>query len=306
MRNFQGSIVAIITPFLENGLIDYDAYQGLLDFHLQNGTNGIVVCGTTGETPTLTEVEYRNIIQFTVKYINGRLPVIAGSGSNSTHKAIHYSQMAVEAGVDGLLVVSPYYNKPSATGMYEHFEQVANSVDVPIILYNVPGRTGKNMPVEVTLRLARDFENIVAIKEAAGSIEQVMEIINNAPSDFHVLSGDDALALPMIAMGAKGCVSVVANQIPKAFSQMIDLALNGNWERARRLHYQYLDLMNLNFIDSNPVPVKKVLAMMGMIQETYRNPLTPMNNPQHIDQLAKEVQYLGLIESVVAWAPLVI
>jgi 4-hydroxy-tetrahydrodipicolinate synthase len=272
----KGAIVAIVTPFNEDGTIDYKSLERLIGFHLLNNTDGIVVCGTTGEAATLTIKEYKEVISFVVRKVNKQIPVIAGSGTNDTNHAIELSKIADEQGVDALLIVTPYYNKPNPNGMYQHYAAIANIVDIPIILYNVPGRTGINLSPAIVQRLANDFSNIVGIKEAAGSIEQGMELIQSLPDDFLIFSGDDQLAFALVCMGADGCISVAANAIPNEFHKLIWHALNGEFEEAKTIQYKYLKFMKLNFIESNPVPIKTVLHLMGYIKEEFRLPLAPI------------------------------
>ena len=283
MKNikFFGSIPAIVTPFKKNGDLDLPALERLVDFQLKGGVDGIVVAGSTGEAATLNDEEYSTIIKTVVKKVSTkrlRVPVIAGAGSNDTKKAIHFSMLAKSAGADGLLHVTPYYNKPTTNGLVLHFKEIAKAVNLPIIIYNVPGRTGSNISPQAIIRIAREVPKVIAVKEASGSLNQMMEIINeiakNGPKDFAVLSGDDAIALPLIALGGKGCISVVCNEVPKLFSDMIHLALDNNLKKARELHYRLLDLMNVNFIESNPIPVKTALAQMRIITESFRLPLT--------------------------------
>ncbi len=299
ISDLRGSIVAIVTPFNEMGDIDYLALDGLIAFHLENNTNGIVVCGTTGEASTMDDAEYAEIVEFVVRRVNHQIPVIAGSGGNSTIQTLKKSQIAISCGVDALLVVTPYYNKPNTRGMYAHYKYIAENVDVPIILYNVPSRTGSNLSPKLTLQLAHDFENIVAIKEATGDLNQMMEIISNRPAGFKVYSGEDTLALPMLSIGADGCISVAANIIPKAFSRIMELGLNQDFHAAREIQYKYLKLMNLNFIESNPIPVKTALFLMGMIQNQFRLPLAPISTEENLSALRNELQRLELINSKV-------
>ncbi|MCU4175985.1 4-hydroxy-tetrahydrodipicolinate synthase [Carboxylicivirga sp. N1Y90] len=278
MKKFdlQGSIVAIVTPFLENGDIDVDAFDALIDFHLNNDTDGIVVCGTTGETPALTGDEDAFLIERAVKRVNGRIPVIAGTGSNSTQECIKYSRKAEAIGVDAVLVVGPYYNKPTEKGMYMHFATVAEAIDVPIVLYNVPSRTGSRISVGVAIRLANDFENIVAIKEASGDMTLFAELIALRPAGFKVYSGDDFLAASANVLGADGCISVIANVIPKEFAQLMKYSLNAQVKEMNAIFYKYLRLMDLMFIESNPIPVKTTLALMGKVGEVFRSPMCGM------------------------------
>ncbi len=290
----KGSIVAIVTPFLESGEIDWDAFDKIIDFHLTNNTDGIVVCGTTGETPTLSDEEDEALVARAVELIKGKIPVIAGSGSNCTLTAIEKTQKAKDLGADAALVVVPYYNKPTQKGIYNHFKAVAESVDIPIILYNVPSRTGAGLEPETVVQLANDFDNIVAVKEAAGVMSYFTEILANAPEDFLVYSGDDFLACSANLLGAHGCISVVANIIPKDFSKLMEASQNGDVKITRELFYKYQKLMDLCFIESNPIPVKTALAEMGMMQETFRAPLCTMvdDNKQ---KLMDELKALSII-----------
>ena len=297
--NLRGSIVAIVTPFNEMGDIDYLALDTLINFHLENNTDGIVVCGTTGESSTMNEQEYTEIINFVVRKVNHQIPVIAGSGGNSTAQTLAKSKLAIKSGADALLVVTPYYNKPNQRGMYEHYKYIAENVNVPIILYNVPSRTGSNLLPSITLRLANDFSNIVAIKEATGDLNQMMEIIRNRPEGFKVYSGEDTLALSMISIGADGCISVAANIIPNEFSRLMHLGLAYNFKAAQEIQYKYFRLMNLNFIESNPIPVKTALYLMGMVQNEFRLPLAPLTSNDNFETLRAELQKLALINSTV-------
>lgn len=300
MKNikFFGSIPAIVTPFKKNGELDLPALEKLVDYQLSGGVDAIVACGSTGEAATLNEKEYVAVIKTVVKKVSGKIPVIVGAGSNDTKKAIHFSRLAKAARADALLHVTPYYNKPTQSGLVLHFKEIAKAVNMPIIIYNVPGRTGSNVLPATIVRIAREVPQVKAAKEASGSLNQMMEIINevakNGPKDFAVLSGDDALALPLIALGGQGCISVVCNEAPKLFSEMIHLALRGNISEARRLHYDLLPLMNINFIESNPIPVKTALAMMGFIQESLRLPLYFIEdkNRAPIEKVLKELKLI--------------
>ncbi|MBI2338020.1 4-hydroxy-tetrahydrodipicolinate synthase [Candidatus Daviesbacteria bacterium] len=278
MKKFTGAITALVTPFLENGLVDVEALKKLVENQIKNGINGIVPCGTTGEAVTLDLDEYRLVVETVVRESNGRIPIIAGAGSNDTHKAVIFSQIAKEAGADALLHVTPYYNKPTPKGLVAHFKAVADAVDLPIILYNVPGRTGSNVSAETTLRVAREVPQVVGAKEASGNLGQMMEIIKDASEDFCVLSGDDALTLPLMGAGGVGIISVASNEIPKEMSDLTQSALAGDFKKARKLHYEWLDLMNINFIESNPIPVKTALSLMGQIKEVFRLPLVSMED----------------------------
>lgn len=292
LTTLRGSIVAIVTPFDRDENIDFKAFERLLQFHIDNGTDGIVVCGTTGETPTLTHAEDEALIQFTVNYIDGRIPVIAGTGSNCTKTAIANSQTAESLGVDGILVASPYYNKPTEAGMYQHFKHIAESVSIPIILYNVPGRTAINMSPELMFKLATDFKNILGVKEASGNMSQISYLLENRPEGFLVFSGDDILTLEMIRQGAEGCVSVVANEIPAEYRALCHAALDGRWEEAEEIQNRYASLMELNFIESNPIPVKTALHSMGLIENYFRLPMCPMSDSKSLLQELKDLKII--------------
>ena len=275
-KAWQGSIVAIVTPFNIDGSIDYTAFDNLIEFHVENETDGIVVCGTTGEAATLNKEEYANLIKHTVEKVNKRIPVIAGTGTNSTSEAIENSCLAESLGVDGILVVAPYYNKPSRNGLKDYFTQVSKAVKVPIILYNVPGRTACNIPVDVVVELATELDNVVGIKEASGNLEQLACLLKDTPDDFMVFSGDDALAFQAVCMGADGVISVIANLIPKEFHNLMLAAEKGDLNQARAIYFKYLNLIQLCFIESNPIPVKTGLAVMNKLDEEFRSPMSRM------------------------------
>lgn len=272
----RGCATALVTPFTADGAIDEDALTRLIEYQLAGGVKLLVPCGTTGESATMTEEEDQRVIKRTVALARSRARVIAGTGSNSTAAAIESSKIAKDLGADAILVVAPYYNKPTQPGLYAHFGAIAEAVDLPIVIYNVPGRTSCNISADTTLRLARDFANIVAVKEASGDLSQIMEILRGRPEDFRVLSGDDALTFPMIALGADGLISVASNEAPELMARMVDLALTEKWHEARELHYRLLPLMEVNFIESSPGPVKAGLSMMNLIGENYRLPLVPI------------------------------
>lgn len=271
---FQGSIVAIITPFT-NGAVDEEKLRQLVEFQIENGTDAIVPCGTTGESSTLDYEEHDRVVQIVVEQVNKRVPVIAGTGSNSTREAIEITQHAKELGADGALLVTPYYNKPSQEGLFRHYQAVADAVALPQILYNVPGRTGVNLLPETVARLA-EHANIVAIKEATGSLQQASEVLALCGDKLTVLSGDDFITLPMMAAGAKGVISVVANIMPKEVAALCDAYFAGNLDEARRLHLHMLKISNAMFIESNPVPVKTAAALMGKCSDEVRLPLAPL------------------------------
>ncbi|HEY2381998.1 MAG TPA: 4-hydroxy-tetrahydrodipicolinate synthase [Terriglobia bacterium] len=294
-KSFQGTGTAMITPFKADGSIDEKALRRFVDFQIDGGVDMLLPCGTTGEGATLDESETDRVMQIVIEQAKHRVPVIAGAGSNSTAKAVQMTKRARKIGADGVLSVGPYYNKPTQQGYYEHFKAIAEAENMPVIVYNVPGRTGGNIEAKTMLRLASEIPNIVAVKEASGNIGQMMDIIREAPRDFRVLCGDDAMALPLIAVGGAGIVSVVSNEAPSMMSAMIDAALDGHTGKARDLHYKLLPLMNINFIESNPIPVKAALAMMGLIEENYRLPLVPIT-PANREKLAKVVEEIGLLQ----------
>ena len=271
----KGMGVALITPFNEDGSVDYEALLRLVDYQLQNGTDFLCVLGTTAETPTLTKEEKEKVKRTVIDRVNGRIPILLGVGSNSTQAVVESVKNDDMTGVDALLVVVPYYNKPSQEGIYQHYKAVAEATELPIVLYNVPGRTGVNMTAETTLRLARDFNNIVAIKEASGNITQMDDIIKNKPADFDVISGDDGITFPLITLGAVGVISVFGNAFPREFSRMTRLALQGDYEHALTIHHKFTELFSLLFVDGNPAGVKAMLNMMGMIENKLRLPLVP-------------------------------
>jgi 4-hydroxy-tetrahydrodipicolinate synthase len=294
MNRYKGAITAIVTPFTEKGTVDVPALEQLVEFQITEGIDGIVACGSTGEAATLTIEEYSIVVSTIVKQANGRVPVIAGAGSNDTQKAILFSQLAQKAGAECLLHATPYYNKPTLRGLIAHFQEIAKAVELPIILYNVPSRTGQNVTSTMTLKIVQEVPSIVGIKEASGNISQVMDIIHHAPKNFVVLSGDDALTLPMMVLGAVGCISVVANEVPKEFTAMTHAALDGDWKKAQKIHYHLLDLMNTNFIETNPIPVKTALAAMGKIHEVFRLPLIGMEQ-KNTDTLLSVLKGLALV-----------
>lgn len=276
MQNiFKGLGIALVTPFASDGSVDYHVLNKLLDYQLKNGADFFCILATTGETPTLTKDEKQRIKEIVVEKAGDRVPILMGCGGNNTADVVNELQTADFSGIDGILSVCPYYNKPSQEGLYQHFKAIAAATSLPVVLYNVPGRTGVNLKAETTVRLARNCENIVAIKEASGSLEQVDEIIKNKPDGFDVISGDDALTFPMIACGAAGVISVIGNALPKEFSRMIRLEMKGEIESARKIHHKFTDLFNLLFVDGNPAGVKAMLHEMGMIENVLRLPLVP-------------------------------
>jgi 4-hydroxy-tetrahydrodipicolinate synthase len=272
----HGCGTALVTPFRQDGSIDEDALRALVTWQIESGIDFLVPCGTTGETPTLTRDEWLRVVDITIEVAAGRVPIVAGATSNATQDAVEKARtITARRGVDAILTASPYYNKPTQQGQYLHFKAIAEAVDKPLILYNVPGRTGANIEPATLGRLA-DIPNIIGVKEASGDIGQMAELFNYVPDSFAVLSGDDAATLPIIAFGGKGIISVVSNEIPREMTELTRAALNNDWTTARRLHHKFVPLMQANFIESNPLPVKAALTMMDRIQEVYRLPLCPM------------------------------
>jgi 4-hydroxy-tetrahydrodipicolinate synthase len=287
---FSGSIVALVTPF-RNGEVDYDALSDLIEFQVAGGTSGILPCGTTGESATLSHEEHDQVVEFVVKAIRKRVPVIAGSGSNCTREALRLTAHAREAGADAALVITPYYNKPTQRGLFLHYERLAKEVNIPIVIYNVPGRTGISITPETVASLSK-IPNIVAIKEASGSLEQVSQIISRC--GITVLSGDDSLTFPIMALGGKGVISVVANILPTRVAEMVSCFLRGEIEKSRTMHYELYTMSRMLFVETNPIPVKAALAMMGKIREEYRLPLCPMSDDNRA-KIEKELRNYKLI-----------
>ncbi|MEZ4598295.1 MAG: 4-hydroxy-tetrahydrodipicolinate synthase [Syntrophotaleaceae bacterium] len=290
---FKGSLVAIVTPFSSDGRFDEDSFRQLVEFQIENGTDGIVPCGSTGEAATLDHEGHNRVIKACVDQVNGRIPVLAGTGSNSTAEAVELSRAAKQAGADGLLLISPYYNKPSQEGLYQHFRILAEEVALPQVVYNVPGRTGVNMSVDLTVRLAQ-IPNIVALKDASGNVSQASEILARAGDKIDILSGDDALTLPFMSIGAKGVISVTANILPKEVKALLTAVEERRWEDARKIHYNLLGIHNAMFIESNPVPVKTALELMGRCSAHPRLPLVPMK-PENLTALKNVLAEYGLI-----------
>jgi len=295
-KPFQGTGTALVTPFRSDGSVDENALRALVDFQIADGINMILPCGTTGEGATLSWQETDRVTQIVIEQAKRRVPVIVGAGSNSTTEAIEGTKHASQLGADGVLSVGPYYNKPTQQGFYEHFKAIAEAENIPIVVYNVPGRTASNIEAKTMLRLA-EIPNIVAVKEASGNLGQIMDILRDRPSSFQVLSGDDALTLSVIAMGGDGVVSVISNEAPRMMSDMVNAALEGNFGTARELHYKLLPLMNMNFVESNPIPVKAAMTMMGLIEENYRLPMVRMT-PANREKLAKVLEQVGLLQGV--------
>ena len=289
---FHGLGIALVTPFKLNGEIDYDALEKLIEYQLENGADFFTILATTGECPCLSAEEKEKLTETIISIVSGRAPILKYCGGNNTAAVVEEIKQTNWKGIDGILSICPYYNKPSQEGLYQHFKAIAETSSLPIVLYNVPGRTGVNMKAETTVRIANDFPNIVAIKEAAGSLEQVDEIIKNKPKHFEVISGDDALTFPMIASGAVGVISIIGNALPKEFSRMIRLEFNGEYDAARIIHHQFTELYKLLFVDGNPAGCKALLNDMGMIENVLRLPLVPtrIETKQKMNDILKKMR----------------
>jgi 4-hydroxy-tetrahydrodipicolinate synthase len=292
-RSIQGSIVALVTPFREGG-VDEAKLRELVEFHVANGTDAIVPCGTTGESPTLSHDEHHRVVEIVVSAARGRVPVIAGTGSNSTAEAIALTKHAERAGASAALVVNPYYNKPTQEGLYRHFRAVAESSSLPVIVYNIQSRTAINVETATLARLARDCRNIVGVKEASGSLDQMSQVILACGPEFSVLSGDDNLTLPLMAIGGRGVISVIANLVPRDVSDMVHAALDGDWKRARELHYRLFPLARAAFLETNPIPIKEAMAMAGMLEPELRLPMCRMSDDNRA-KLRGVVETFGLL-----------
>lgn len=289
MHEYRGVYTALITPFTDLGVVDYKALERIIEHQIDSGIDGLVPCGTTGESPTLSHEEHDRVIAQTIRFAAGRVPVIAGTGSNSTTEAIRLSQHAEDAGASALLLVNPYYNKPTQKGMYLHFRAIAESVKIPCILYNIKGRTGVNLETETLIRLAEECPNIVAVKEASGSLRQMEDVIRTSGDDFMVLSGDDNLALDLIKLGGDGVISVASNLFPREMARMIHSALAGNWDEAERLGSWFAPFFSACFIETNPIPIKTAMAECGWCRESFRLPLCSLENEEHRAELGSIV-----------------
>ncbi len=289
----EGVFTALVTPFKKNKEIDRESLKKIVDFQIKEGISGLVPMGTTGESPTVSIEENMDVVEMVVKLADGKVPVIAGTGSNCTEEAIKMTKMAKNMGADYSLQVNPYYNKPTQEGLYAHFMAIADAVDLPMVLYNILGRTGVNLETETLLRLAK-HENIVAVKEASGSLPQMMDVIARKPKDFSVLSGDDNMGLALTLMGGHGIVSVASNIIPRWMEEMVSAARQGNLEKARTIHYELLPLFKAMFLETNPIPVKACMAMMGLLEEEYRLPLCPPSDSDR-EKLREMMRGQGLI-----------
>ena len=285
---FKGLGVALVTPFTSTGEVDYVALRRLLDYQMSNGTDFLCILATTGETPCLSKDEKKRIKDIVVEKVNGKMPILMGCGGNNTMSVVETLQNDDFTGIDGILSVCPYYNKPSQEGLYQHFKTLANSTDLPVVLYNVPGRVGVNMTAQTTLRLANDCSNIVGIKEASGNFSQIDDILKNKPAHFDVISGDDGITFPLITLGASGVISVIGNALPKEFGRMVRLALNGDYRSALEIHHKFTELFELLFVDGNPAGVKAMLHSLGLIENELRLPLVPAR-----------IQTMGEINSII-------
>ncbi len=291
---FKGSIVALVTPF-KNNRVDEKKLSELVEFHIKKGTDGILPCGTTGESPTLSHEEHKRVVEVCIEAAAGRIPVIAGTGSNSTAEAIELTKHAAKAGADAALVVTPYYNKPTQKGLYLHFKAIADAVDIPIILYNIAGRTARNIETPTVAKLAYDCKNIIGVKEASGSLDQMQAVKLACPKDFLLISGDDALTLPILSVGGVGVISVVANIIPSDTAKVIKLFEQGNIKEARRLHFKMLPLIKAMFLETNPIPVKKAMDILGLCSSKLRLPLCDMSG-ENTKKLKTALREYGVLK----------
>ena len=290
---FSGSMVALVTPF-KNGQVDWPSLEALVEFHLENGTNGIVPCGTTGESATLSHAEHDEVIRIVIKTVNKRVPVIAGTGSNSTDEAVRLTQEAERSGADGALMISPYYNRPTQEGIYQHYKKVASAVGIPLIVYNIPGRTGSKIEPETLARLA-EITNVAGVKEATGSVDQAIDVIRLCGDRLAVYSGEDSLIYSLMALGGKGVISTVANVAPKQTAQLAQACLAGRWDEARKMQFQLIPLIRSLFIETNPIPVKAALALMGKCSGELRLPMTPMAE-SNLQRLRVTLGDFGLLQ----------
>lgn len=289
---FSGSMVALVTPF-KDGKVDWPSLEGLVEFHITSGTHGIVPCGTTGESATLDPKEHHEIIERVIRAVNKRVPVIAGTGSNSTAEAVELTRGAEKAGADGALMISPYYNRPTQEGIYQHYKKVASAVGIPIIVYNIPGRTGSKIEPETLARLS-EINNVAGVKEATGSVDQAIDVIRLCGDNLAVYSGEDSLTFSLMALGGRGVISTVANVAPKDMSQLTDACLKGNWEKARQLQFKLMPLIRAVFLETNPIPIKTALSLMGKCTAELRLPLTPMSEG-NCQKLKQSMADFGLL-----------
>lgn len=289
---FSGSMVALVTPF-KDGKVDWPSLEELVEFHINSGTHGIVPCGTTGESATLGHKEHHEIIERVIQAVNKRVPVIAGTGSNSTAEAVELTRGAEKAGADGVLLISPYYNRPTQEGIYQHYKKVASEVGIPIIVYNIPGRTGSKIEPETLARLS-EIKNVAGVKEATGSVDQAIDVIRLCGDSLAVYSGEDSLTFSLMALGGRGVISTVANVVPKDMSQLTDACLTGNWEKGRQLQFKLMPLIRAVFLETNPIPIKTALSLMGKCTAELRLPLTPMAEG-NFQRLKQSMTDFGLI-----------
>ncbi len=294
MAKLQGTGTALVTPFKSNGSIDEKSLREFVSWQIKNKVEFLVPCGSTGESATMSREERRRVIQIVYDETGGRVPIIPGTGTNSTLDSVELTNDAKEVGADTVLLVGPYYNKPTQEGFYQHFKTIAEQCDVKVVLYNVPGRTASNMLAETTLRLAEEVENVIAIKEASNNLEQIMQIIKYRPKNFSVLSGEDSLTLPIVTSGGDGVISVVSNEVPREYSDMVRYALKGDLKKAHELHYRLFELMRANFIESNPIPAKTALNLMGKMSDNFRLPLTKMSkgNKEKFKKVLKDLKLI--------------
>ncbi|OGL02141.1 MAG: 4-hydroxy-tetrahydrodipicolinate synthase [Candidatus Rokubacteria bacterium RIFCSPLOWO2_02_FULL_73_56] len=291
---FQGSFVAMVTPF-RSGTVDEAKLRELVEFHVAHGTDGLIPCGTTGESPTLSHDEHKRVVEVVLEAARGRIQVVAGTGSNSTAEAVDLTQHAERAGAAGALVVNPYYNKPTQDGLYRHFRAVAESVAIPILVYNIQSRTAVNVETPTLERLARDVKNVAGVKEASGSLDQMSQVIAACGPDFSVLSGDDNVTLPLMAIGGHGVISVIANLLPRETAELVHAALDGDWKRARELHYRLFPMARAAFLETNPIPIKEAMAMAGMLEPEFRLPMCRMSEANR-ERLRAVLKTYGLVK----------
>lgn len=289
---FAGSIVALVTPF-KDGAVDWESLDGLVEFHIKNGTHGIVPCGTTGESATLSHQEHDDVIKAVIKAVKKRVPVVAGTGSNSTEEAVRLTREAEKSGADGALLISPYYNRPTQEGIYQHYKKVATSVGIPLIVYNIPGRTGSKIEPETLARLS-EIKNVAGVKEATGSVDQAIDVVRLSKAGFGVYSGEDSLTFSLMALGGKGVISTVANIVPQEMAELAQACLKGDWERGRKLQLKLVPLIRAVFIETNPIPIKTALSLMGKCRGDLRLPLTPMSEG-NLKRLKTAMTEFGLL-----------
>ncbi len=295
-QSLTGVFTAIVTPFTDSGKIDEESYAKLIQKQIKAGISGIVPCGTTGESPTLSHQEHDHMIEMTIDLVGGRVPVVAGTGSNSTAEAVRLSLHAQKAGADVVMLVNPYYNKPTQQGLYLHFREIANAIDIPCIVYNIKGRTGVNVETETLLKLVESCPNVIGVKEASGDLAQMKEVIDQTPAGFSVLSGDDNIALKLIELGGSGVVSVASNIAPGKMVALVNAALNGDFETAKEMDYELSILFKALFLETNPIPIKAAMAMTGLLRENYRLPMCSLSSDSHRQRIRETLVELALLE----------